>query len=58
MKFLDACWAKSGYQTNDITDQGFIFPQAKFYADGICDEKLNIFEFSELKMQPLSILKF
>ena len=39
---LDDCWAKSGYQDEIIVNQGFIFP--KPYGDGICDEKLNIYE--------------
>ena len=39
---LDDCWAKSGYQDETIVNQGFIFP--KPYGDGICDEKLNIYE--------------
>ena len=43
-KFLDTCWAKSGYQTYDVENQGFVFSLSRFYADGICDEKLNIFE--------------
>ena len=39
---LDGCWAKSGYQDGNIVNQGFIFPNV--YGDGICDEKMNIYE--------------
>ena len=39
---LDGCWAKSGYQDGNIANQGFIFPNV--YGDGICDEKMNIYE--------------